>query len=113
MRERERGLAWREKKEVVLAEGEGEGEGEWKGIRAGEEILSHYCDVELEVGERRKYMLGSLGGECMCERCVWEAGQGEGGRAGGRWLRLKKQRGAVGQPVSRSDLRYRGRRPGS
>lgn len=48
---------------------------EWKGIKAGEEILTHYCDVDLSVRDRRDYMLGSLGGECMCERCRWEAGQ--------------------------------------
>ena len=47
----------------------------WRGIKAGEEILSHYCDIELPVNDRREYMLGSLGGECMCERCRWEAGQ--------------------------------------
>lgn len=48
---------------------------EWKGIKAGEEILSHYCDVDLPVTDRREYMRGSLGGECMCGRCVWEDGQ--------------------------------------
>ena len=47
----------------------------WKGIKAGEEILTHYCDIELSVKNRREYMLGSLGGECMCKRCVYEAGQ--------------------------------------
>ena len=49
--------------------------GDWKGIAAGQEILSHYCDVELPVKERKEYMLGSLGGECRCERCTWEGGQ--------------------------------------
>ncbi len=49
----------------------------WKGIKAGEQILSHYCDVDLPVAERREYMRGSLGGECRCERCVWE-GKGAG-----------------------------------
>lgn len=48
---------------------------DWRGIKEGEEILSHYCDVDLAVKDRREYMLGSLGGECMCERCIWEAGQ--------------------------------------
>lgn len=51
---------------------------DWNGIKAGEEILSHYCDLDLSVGQRREYMLGSLGGECMCERCRWEAGHGGG-----------------------------------
>jgi hypothetical protein len=45
----------------------------WEGIKAGEEILSHYCDVNLPVRDRREYMLGSLGGECKCERCLWES----------------------------------------
>ena len=43
------------------------------GIRKGEQIWNHYCDVELPVAERRAWMRGSLGGDCMCERCVWEA----------------------------------------
>jgi MYND finger len=43
------------------------------GIKAGEEILSHYCDVELGVKDRREWAAGALGGECMCERCVWES----------------------------------------
>lgn len=49
--------------------------GNWKGVRAGEQILTHYCDIDLHVKERREYMLGSLGGECICKRCVWEAEQ--------------------------------------
>lgn len=48
---------------------------EWKGIKAGKEILSHYCDIDLSVKERREYMLGPLGGTCMCPRCIWEAGE--------------------------------------
>ena len=48
-------------------------EGRWDGgIRKGEEILNHYCDVDLGVAERREWAVGSLGGMCMCERCVWE-----------------------------------------
>lgn len=43
------------------------------GIRKGEEVLSHYCDVELPVGERREWLRGALGGECRCSRCEWEA----------------------------------------
>lgn len=45
------------------------------GIKKGEEILSHYCDVELSVKERRGWALGSLGGLCMCERCIKEAAE--------------------------------------
>lgn len=42
------------------------------GIKQGEEIFSHYCDVSLPVKERREWAVGALGGECMCQRCVWE-----------------------------------------
>ena len=44
----------------------------WKGIKAGEEILSHYCDIGLPVKERREWASGALGGLCRCERCLWE-----------------------------------------
>lgn len=43
------------------------------GIKAGEEILNHYCDIELDVKQRREWARGPLGGDCMCARCVWEA----------------------------------------
>ncbi|KXX72856.1 putative protein lysine methyltransferase SET5 [Madurella mycetomatis] len=43
------------------------------GIRAGEEILNHYCDVDLPVQQRREWAQGSLGGWCMCQRCRDEA----------------------------------------
>ncbi|TKA66124.1 hypothetical protein B0A55_09699 [Friedmanniomyces simplex] len=49
------------------------------GVRRGEEVVNHYCDVELDVKERREWARGALGGECRCERCVWEAGQEGGG----------------------------------
>ncbi|KAK3692537.1 hypothetical protein B0T22DRAFT_369759 [Podospora appendiculata] len=39
------------------------------GIKAGEEILNHYCDVNLSVQDRREWARGSLGGWCMCQRC--------------------------------------------
>ena len=45
------------------------------GISEGEEILNHYCDLELPVKERREWASGALGGDCQCERCVWEAAQ--------------------------------------
>ncbi|KAF2000250.1 hypothetical protein P154DRAFT_576266 [Amniculicola lignicola CBS 123094] len=50
------------------------------GIRKGEELLSHYCDVRLPVKERREWAFGALGGNCMCSRCVWEAAE-EGHRS--------------------------------
>ena len=43
------------------------------GIKKGEEVMSHYCDVESPVEARRKWASGPLGGVCVCERCVWEA----------------------------------------
>ncbi|KAI2626572.1 hypothetical protein GGR54DRAFT_628998 [Hypoxylon sp. NC1633] len=45
------------------------------GIKAGDEILNHYCDVELPVQERREWARGSLGGWCMCQRCRDEASE--------------------------------------
>jgi hypothetical protein len=45
------------------------------GIKAGEEILNHYCDIELKVQDRREWAKGSLGGWCMCERCRREANE--------------------------------------
>ena len=45
------------------------------GIKKGEEVLNHYCDVELELTARREWAMGPLGGICMCERCKWEEKQ--------------------------------------
>lgn len=45
------------------------------GVRKGEEVLNHYCDLDLPVKERREWASGALGGDCQCERCVWEAAQ--------------------------------------
>ncbi|KAH9898862.1 hypothetical protein F4778DRAFT_173061 [Xylariomycetidae sp. FL2044] len=42
-------------------------------IKAGDEILNHYCDVDLPVKLRREWAAGSLGGWCMCKRCRTEA----------------------------------------
>lgn len=62
----------REKGGKEEEEGEKE-EGRWKGgLEAGEEVLNHYCDVELDVRARREWAVGALGGWCLCERCVWE-----------------------------------------
>jgi len=49
------------------------------GIKKGGEVLNHYCDVRMAVRERREWAAGALGGECVCERCVWEAGEEERG----------------------------------
>ena len=43
------------------------------GIKEGEEILNHYCDVRLPIKERREWAKGALGGACRCERCLWES----------------------------------------
>lgn len=43
------------------------------GLKEGEEVLSHYCDIDLPVKERREWAAGSLGGNCLCERCCAEA----------------------------------------
>ncbi|KAI1826151.1 Wd tetratricopeptide repeat domain-containing protein [Xylaria intraflava] len=47
------------------------------GIKSGEEILNHYCDVNLPVQQRREWAAGSLGGWCMCQRCRNEAADNE------------------------------------
>jgi len=45
------------------------------GIKKGEEVLNHYCDVDLPVQQRREWASGSLGGWCMCRRCREEAAE--------------------------------------
>ena len=42
------------------------------GIKKGEEILNHYCDVNFNAKDRREWALGALGGTCQCPRCIWE-----------------------------------------
>lgn len=44
-------------------------------IRKGEEILNHYCDIGIDVRERREWAAGALGGLCRCARCQWEAAE--------------------------------------
>jgi len=46
------------------------------GLRKDEQVLNHYVDVDLPVQERRAWGRGALGGDCMCDRCVWEDQQG-------------------------------------
>ncbi|TLS28663.1 hypothetical protein PpBr36_00447 [Pyricularia pennisetigena] len=53
------------------------GERRAAGIKAGDEILNHYCDVNLSVRQRREWAEGSLGGWCMCQRCRHEAAAAE------------------------------------
>ncbi|KAJ5654738.1 hypothetical protein N7490_001741 [Penicillium lividum] len=43
------------------------------GIAKDAEILNHYCDIGLPVDKRREWASGALGGNCRCDRCVWEA----------------------------------------
>nr|POE77375.1 hypothetical protein CFP56_09022 [Quercus suber] len=64
---REERVAW-----AIQGEG-GQGVRSLPGLRKGDEVLNHYCDVELGVQERREWARGSLGGDCMCTRCVYEA----------------------------------------
>ncbi|POS87387.1 hypothetical protein EPUL_002755 [Erysiphe pulchra] len=42
------------------------------GIKSNQEILNNYCDIELNVRERREWAEGSLGGWCQCARCLRE-----------------------------------------
>ena len=52
-------------------------DGRTGGIKKGEEILNHYCDINLPVHQRREWARGSLGGWCMCKRCRSEAAAAE------------------------------------
>ncbi|KAH8673838.1 putative MYND domain protein [Xylariales sp. PMI_506] len=54
------------------------------GIKKGEEILNHYCDVTIPVQDRREWARGSLGGWCMCNRCRSEA-EAEAGTGVNGW----------------------------
>ncbi|KAH8431828.1 putative MYND domain protein [Aspergillus melleus] len=63
-----------EEEEEEVKKGTGP-EVESEGIRADQEIWNHYCDIGLDVKERREWARGALGGLCRCERCVWEAGE--------------------------------------
>ena len=55
-----------------LVEWKGRDPSKTPGIKKGQEIFSHYCDVRLPVKERREWAVGALGGECLCPRCIWE-----------------------------------------
>jgi hypothetical protein len=43
------------------------------GVKAGNEIRSHYCDVGMSATDRQEWALGSLGGICKCGRCARES----------------------------------------
>lgn len=45
------------------------------GVKKGDEVVHHYCDVDLGVKERREWAAGALGGPCKCPRCLWEENQ--------------------------------------
>ena len=74
-------MLWRGKKKKKKNDGDEGGESGHREqqkkpkvvVVRGEEVLGHYCDVELSVQDRREWAQGALGGFCMCERCVWEA----------------------------------------
>jgi len=67
-------IAWRRKKGA----GDRLPQAEKSGIDKDEEILNHYCDINLPVKERREWAHGALGGFCQCKRCLWEASVVEG-----------------------------------
>lgn len=54
---------------IVKFRGIGGGEA---ALRKGEEVKISYCDIRLGYKERREWMMGCLGGCCMCERCLRE-----------------------------------------
>lgn len=60
-------VLWARKERVV--------DGRKGGLKAGDEVLNHYCDVTIPVEQRREWASGSLGGWCMCDRCRKEAGE--------------------------------------
>ncbi|KAI9724845.1 MAG: hypothetical protein M1812_000121 [Candelaria pacifica] len=62
---------WARVRRVVWGGADGK-EGGVGGIKKGEEVLNHYCDIDLSVKERREWAIGALGGICMCPRCTWE-----------------------------------------
>ncbi|PWW77601.1 hypothetical protein C7212DRAFT_277613 [Tuber magnatum] len=41
-------------------------------VKKGDECWTHYCDVRLEYKDRQQDAFGSLGGKCVCRRCLEE-----------------------------------------
>ena len=66
---------WASEKKVAWRKGGREVKRSEAGIKKGEEVLNHYCDVELPVKERREWARGALGGDCRCQRCTWETNE--------------------------------------
>jgi hypothetical protein len=60
---------WAREKMICAEDGSVGTGGRKGGIKKGEEVLNHYCDIELPVKDRREWAAGSLGGWCMCPRC--------------------------------------------
>jgi len=50
-------------------------------VSKGDECWTHYCDVRMEYKDRQRDAFGSLGGKCVCMRCVEE--EAEDKRANG------------------------------
>ena len=46
------------------------------GIQKDSEVLNHYCDLKMDLRERREWAAGALGGQCRCDRCIWEETNG-------------------------------------
>ncbi|KAG9205142.1 hypothetical protein G6514_008719 [Epicoccum nigrum] len=55
-----------------LVEWKGRDPNKGPGLKKDEEVFGHYCDIRLPVKERREWAVGALGGDCMCQRCVWD-----------------------------------------
>lgn len=66
---------WTRKERVAWQGREGKVIKSASGIKKDEEVLNHYCDIDLPVKERREWAHGALGGDCMCARCVWESAE--------------------------------------
>ncbi|CAK7563243.1 MAG: hypothetical protein SEPTF4163_001106 [Sporothrix epigloea] len=71
-------VLWAKQERVQLPGDKAAGTARPGGIAAGQEILNHYCDVDLPVQLRREWASGSLGGACMCQRCQREAAAEQG-----------------------------------
>lgn len=56
----------------VADPGIGDGPGPLVAVRRGQELKSCYCDASLGYRQRREWMMGCLGGCCMCDRCLRE-----------------------------------------
>jgi len=63
---------WARDRRVTWRRADGTAAEKSAGLSKGEEVLNHYVDVDLPVQERREWGRGALGGDCMCDRCVWE-----------------------------------------